>query len=331
LAALPAPRDAVRPSIGRRRLRGPLARIAQMLVTMLVASFVTFSLLYLTPGDPVDILLGNKAGDRAAVARLHHQYHLDVPFLQQYWHWLSGVLTGDFGTSFLFQESVGSLIASRLPTTLLLVAMGGTFVVVFGFVLGLLAARAGRAVDSGISLFLSVALATPSYVVAIALITVFSLYLHWFPVFGSGSGFFDRIHHLVLPAISLALAASAGMARVTRASILEEGTRDHVTTAVARGLEPREVLWRHVVRNALLPITTTAGVTVASLIAGTVIVEKAYGLDGVGSLLVLAITRKDYPVVLSVSFLVIVAFLVVNAVVDLLYTALDPRTRAARS
>jgi peptide/nickel transport system permease protein len=200
-------------------------------------------------------------------------------------------------------------------------------VLVLGFALGLLSARAGRTVDTGISVLLSVALATPTYVIAIVLITVFSLYLNWFPVFGSGEGLLGRLHHLTLPAVTLALSSSAAIARVTRAAVKDEERRDHVTTALARGLDTRTVLRRHVIRNALLPITTITGIVAAGLIAGTVIVENAFGLDGVGSLLVQAITRKDYAVVQSTSILVITAFLVVNALVDLLYGVIDPRTR----
>ncbi|MPY59521.1 ABC transporter permease [Streptomyces spongiae] len=298
-----------------------------MALTLLTASFLIFVALQLAPGNPVDIMLGAKAGDPEAVRRLNAQYHFDQPLLVQYGHWLTGLLHGDLGTSFVFRESVSSLIAARVPTSALLVAYGGVLVLVLGFAVGLVASRAGRTVDTGISVLLSVALATPTYVIAIVLITVFSLYLDWFPVFGSGDGLLGRLHHLTLPAVTLALSSSAAMARVTRAAVKDEEGRDHVTTAVARGLDRRTVLGRHVVRNALLPITTIAGIIGAGLIAGTVIVENAFGLDGVGSLLVQAITRKDYAVVQSTSVLIIAAFLLVNAFVDVLYGIIDPRTR----
>lgn len=325
------------PLVRPMRLRGlsvavaVLSRLGQMALTLLVASFLTFVFLQAAPGDPVEMMLGGKANDPDAVRRLNEQFGFDDPVLVQYWHWLTAFLHGDMGTSFLFRDDVSGLVTSRLATTVLLVAFGSTLVIVFGFALGLLAARSGRVVDTGVSVLLSVALATPSYVIAIVLITVFSLYLNWFPVFGSGAGLLDRLHHLTLPAITLALSSSAAMARVTRASIKEEGRRDHVTTAVARGLDRRTVLRRHVVRNALLPITTVAGILIAALVAGTVIVEQAFGLDGLGSLLVLAITRKDYAVVQSVSVLVIGAFLVANALVDLLYGVIDPRTRGGEA
>ncbi|MEP6842254.1 MAG: ABC transporter permease, partial [Pseudolysinimonas sp.] len=287
-----------------------------------------FALLRLAPGDPITMILGSQSSNHEAVKALRERYLLDQPLLVQYGHWLVNALQGNLGESYLFRDSVTTMVADRLPTTIFLVLYGSVLVVVFGFFLGLLAARSNRTVDTGISTFLAVALATPSYVIAIILITIFSLYLNWFPVLGSGDGFFDRLYHLTLPAITLALAASAAMARITRASIIDETGRDHVLTARARGFGSRQILWRHIVRNALLPVTTIAGITVASLVAGTFIVEKAFGLDGIGSLLVLAITRNDYPTVQSISFLVMLAFLVMNAIVDVLYTLLDPRTRA---
>lgn len=303
-------------------------RVAQIAITLLIASFLTFALLRMAPGDPITIILGSQSTNHEAVAVLRERYLLDEPLMTQYLHWLGGALRGDLGESYLFRDSVSSLIGARLPTTAFLVVYGGVLVILLGFFLGLWAARSRRAVDATVSAGLAVAMATPSYVMAIVLITVFSLYLNWFPVLGSGDGFLDRLHHLTLPAITLALASSAAMARITRASIIEEADSDHVLTARARGFSAREILWRHVVRNALLPVTTIAGITIASLVAGTVIVEKAFGLDGIGSLLVLAITRGDYPTVQGVSFLIIFAFLAVNAVVDVLYTFLDPRTRA---
>lgn len=307
-----------------------VSRVGQMLLTLLVASFLTFSFLRLAPGDPVSMLLGTRANDPEAVALLNAKYHFDDPFFVQYWRWITGVVHGDFGTSLLFKVDVTELIASRVPTTLLLLAYGSVLMLILGLTLGLVAARSRKIVDVGVSGFLAVGLATPSYVIAIVLITIFSLYLNWFPVFGSGDGFFDRLYHLTLPALTLALSSSAAIARVTRASIIEEGNKDHVATAEARGFSKRDILWRHIFRNALLPITTIAGLVVASLIAGTVIVERAFGLDGLGSLLVLSITRKDYTVVQAIAVLIVAAFLVINALVDALYSRIDPRTQRKR-
>lgn len=308
-------------------VRKILLRLGQAVLTLLIASFLTFAFLQVSPGDPVSIILGTRAGDQAAAARIRHAYYLDQPFLAQYWHWLSGALTGDLGNSYVYHGQVTSMIGARLVTTFSLVAFSSVLVVIIGVFLGLVAALSGRLVNGGVSVVVAVALATPPFVVAIILITIFSLNLDWFPVFGVGSGLVDRLRHLVLPAITLALIASAGLARVTRASIIEEGQKDHVTCAVARGLTSGEVLRRHVLRNALIPIVTTVGLMVAALIGATVIVEQAYGLNGIGTLLLLGVSRKDYPVVLAVTLIMIGAFLLVNAVVDALYLLIDPRTR----
>lgn len=304
------------------------SRLAQMLLTALAASAITFTALYFAPGNPLAVITGGTPTSPHAAAQLRAEYYLNHPFLAQYWHWLSGVLSGNFGTSFLYHVSVASLLTGRLPTTLLLVAMASVLIIGVGLTMGLLSAFAGRRSNVVINTLYAVSIATPTYVVAIILITIFSLYLNWFPVFGSGSGLIGRLHHLVLPAVTLALGSGGALARVTRASVLEEASREHAMTAVARGMTPAQVLWRHVVRNALLPVTTGAGLIVAALVGGDVIVEQAYGLNGLGSLLVLAIERKDYPVVLGVVFVIVAAFLLINAVIDVLYVLIDPRTRA---
>jgi peptide/nickel transport system permease protein len=323
-----APRLTI-PGAGLVRASAQLgSRLAQMLLTALAASAITFTALYFAPGDPLAVITGGTPTSAQAARQLRAEYYLNHPFLAQYWHWLSGALSGHFGTSFLYHVSVASLLTGRLPTTLLLVAMAGVLIIGLGLTMGLLSSFAGRRSNVVINTLYAIGIATPTYVIAIILITIFSLYLNWFPVFGSGSGFVGRLHHLVLPAVTLALGSGGALARVTRASVLEEASREHTITAVARGMTPTEVLWRHIVRNALLPVTTGAGLIVAALVGGDVIVEQAYGLNGLGSLLVLAIERKDYPVVLGVVFVIVAAFLLINALIDMLYVLIDPRTRA---
>lgn len=303
------------------------SRLMQMLLTALAASAITFTALYFAPGNPLAVITGGTPTSPHAAARLRAEYYLNHSFLAQYWHWLSGVLAGHFGTSFLYHVSVASLLTGRMPTTLLLVGMAGVLIIGIGLTMGLLSTFAGRRSNVVINALYAVGIATPTYVTAIVLITIFSLYLNWFPVFGSGSGLVGRLHHLVLPAVTLALGSGGALARVTRAAVLEEASREHATTAVARGMTPWQVLWRHIVRNALLPVTTGGGLIVAALIGGDVIVEQAYGLNGLGSLLVLAIERKDYPVVLGVVVVIVAAFLLINALIDVLYVLIDPRTR----
>jgi peptide/nickel transport system permease protein len=237
---------------------------------------------------------------------------------------------GDFGKSIIFRQDVGPLISARIETTLLLVLMSAVVIIVVGVTLGAIAALRGGRTDTAILLGGSVGIAVPSFVAAIVLISVFAVPLGWFPVFGAGSGLADRLYHLVLPAIALALSSTAFVARVTRTTMRAELAREHVETARTRGIPERLVVRRHVFRNALIPITTVGGLTVASLIAGSVVVEQAFGLNGLGQFLIQSVNAKDFAVVQAISLILVVAFVVVNTAVDVTYTLIDPRVATER-
>jgi peptide/nickel transport system permease protein len=206
--------------------------------------------------------------------------------------------------------------------------MASALIVGGGVTLGLVAGIRGGLLDKGVLLATVIGQAVPSFVAAMVLIWLFAVQLGWFPAIGSGSGLGGRLQHLVLPSIALALAQLAYVARITRAATRQELGREHIETARARGLAPSQITRRHVVRNAMIPIVTVSGLTVAGLLATTVVVERAFNLDGVGSLLVEAVVRKDFAVTQAVSLVLVTAFVVVNALVDLLYGVLDPRVRA---
>jgi peptide/nickel transport system permease protein len=305
------------------------SKLFGMLATILVASFIIYASLYLTPGNPVVSLVGPKAPPEVVTA-VEAKYHLNDPFIVAYWHWLTGVLGGDFGTSFVHHQPVSSLLAPRLGTTALLVAMAALWTVLAGVTMGLLAGLKGGRIDFGLTTLATIGIAIPSFVAAVVFITIFSVELGWFPVFGAGSGSFDRLYHLFLPSIALAISSAAYVSRITRASIIDEKTREHVEMARGRGLSERAVIRRHVLRNAMIPITTVVGISIAGLIAATVIVEVAFGLGGLGSLLVGSVQQKDFAVVQAISLILVVAFIVVNAAVDLLYALIDPRISARR-
>lgn len=300
-------------------------RLAGAVVTLALTSFLVFGAVYLAPGSPIAFLVGRHSMTPEQIAEIRAQYGLDEPLLTRYWHWLTGVLHGDFGQSILFDQSVTSLIGPRIGTTVLLIAYAAILSVTLGIALGLAAALRGRIVDRLVMVATSIGLAVPSFVAAIVLLYVFVVQLRWFPSFGSGSGLADRLWHLTLPAVSLALGVLALLARFTRTAVREEREREHVQTAIARGLPPRIVVRRHVLRNALVPVTTAAGVAVASMIVGVAVVEKAFALDGLGAYLIEALGANDFPVVQAIALLMAVAFIVVNTVVDLLYVAIDPR------
>ena len=307
--------------------RSLVRRLAGLLLTLVASSFLVFSSLYLAPGDPVATLSGGRTLPPEAVQALRHQYHLDDPFLARYLAWLGDLVRGDPGQSLAFGTGVGDLIGSRAATTALLVAMASVLIVGGGVGLGLVAGIRGGLLDRGVLLATVIGQAVPSFVAAIALIWVFAVQLGWFPAIGAGTGLGDRVRHLILPAIAVALAQFAYVARITRAATRQELRREHVETARARGLTPSQIVRRHVVRNAMVPIVTVSGLTVAGLLTTTVVVERAFNLDGVGSLLVEAVIRKDFAVVQAVSLLLVAAFILVNTLVDVAHGALDPRMR----
>lgn len=304
-----------------------LRRLLMSLISLLIASFVIYAAMYLAPGNPVTLLGGGHALPQSSIRILDARYHLNQPLLTQYWDWLSNVFHGDLGVSIVQHASVASLIGPRLGVTAELVLYAGILVVVVGIPLGLVGGL-WRGLPDTITLTISTVLvAAPSFVVALLLISVFSIGLGWFPALGDGIGFFDQLQHLTLPAIALAASSLALVSRVTRASVREEMAGNHVQTAVSRAIPRSQVLRRHVMRNAAIPITTVVGVTVASLIATAAIVEQAFALNGVGAELITSADSKDFAVVQAISLILITAFIATNAFVDILYAALDPRVK----
>ena len=309
-----------------RRVAG---KLAGLVLTLFLASLLVFFSRFLVPGDPVSFLLRGRKPSDEAVAQVTAQYGLDLPPWQQYLRWVGGMLHGDFGRSLQYRQDVTVVLGERLPVTLTLVAMAGTIIAIVGLVLGAIAAlHRGTAVDRAILIGLTVLGAIPSFVGSIVLIAIFAVQLGWFPTFGSGEGVADRLYHLVLPSIALALVFIVLVGKVTRSAMVEQLTREHVEVATSRGLGRGTVVRRHVLRNALGPILTVSGVLVAGLIVASSIVEAAFGIAGVGSLLVQSVDRLDFPVVQAIVLLVVTAFVLMNALVDILEPRIDPRSAA---
>lgn len=302
-------------------------KLAAMVVTLAVSSVIIFAALYAAPGDPLAFLLGNRTISPDAEQALRNQFYLNDPAFERFFRWLGGLLSGGLGQSIIHQQSVASLLAPRVVTTLLLTGYAALIIVVFGVGLGLLAALRRGATDTALLLITSVFMAVPSFVAAIVFISVFAVQLGWFPVFGPGSGFIDEVYHLTMPAIALALASTAYVARVARTALREEMDREHVQTAIGRGIPYWTVMRRHVLRNGLLPITTVCAVTIIGLISGSVVVEQAFGLDGIGSLLVQSVQTHDFSVVQSICLIYVTVVVLISSLVDLSYPMLDPRVR----
>jgi peptide/nickel transport system permease protein len=304
-------------------------RLVRLFAVLLFASMLVFAAVYLAPGSPISALSGGRALTADQIAQLTQQYHLDDPIWERYWHWLSGVLHGDFGVSLINQESVSSLISTRAGTTALLVLYASVLIVVIGTTLGVLSALRGGFVDLTVISLTGAMAAIPSFVAAAVLVALFAVNREWFPVFGDGAGegLGSRLWHLTLPAIALAIAAMGLVARIARSSVIEEQDRPHVDIARSRGLPSAQILRHHILRNAMVPITTVVGITVAGLIAGSVVVEEAFSLNGIGTLLIQSISDHDLAVVQAVTLLLVAAFIIVNTLVDLLHPLLDPRIR----
>ncbi|MEU4226329.1 ABC transporter permease [Nonomuraea sp. NPDC026600] len=307
-----------------------MRRAIMLAATLLVSSFVVFAGLSVAPGNPLATLSGGRSLPPESVAVLVQRYHLDEPFLVQYVTWLGNAVRGDLGVSITLRQDVSELIGSRSGTTIALILYAALIVLLAGVSLGLLAALRPGIVDSLVVMSTAVVVAVPPFVAAIVLIGIFAVNLRWLPALGNGSGLWDGIRHLTLPAFALAAASTAAVARVTRTTVRAELGREHVQTAVSRGIPYGAVVRRHALRNAAVPISTLAGMTVASMIALAAVVERAFSLNGLGSYLVSAALSKDFAVVQGISLVLVTSFVLVNTLVDVVAAMLDPRIKLGR-
>lgn len=305
-------------------------RLFATIVVMAVVAFVVFLLLYLTPGDPAAIL----AGDAATVddiARVREKLGLNDPFLERFGQWLWRLLHGDLGISIFTNLPVTHLIGQRVEPTLSLMACTLVISVLVAVPLGMVAAaRAGTWVDRLVMAFSVGGFSVPVFVLAYALILLFSIELEWLPVQGYRpirDGIWEWARHLVLPSITLGTVYIALIARMTRAAMLDVLAQDYVRTAQAKGLTPSAVLIRHALKNAAIPIATVIGIGIALLIGGAIVTETVFALPGIGRLTVDAILRRDYPVIQGVVLIFSAAYVLVNLAVDLSYMFFDPRIR----
>jgi len=297
---------------------------------MTVVAVVVFMLLRLTTGDPAAIIAGDNATSQD-VAAIRSKLGLDRPIVQQFVIWVGSVLRGDLGESFFFKKQVSELIAERVEPTLALATCTLLLAVTLAVPLGVLAAwRRGTWIDRGVMGLSVLGFSVPVFVIGYVLIYLVAIQLGWLPVQGYqrlADGFAGFIQRLILPSIALAIIYVALIARITRTSVLEVLNADHVRTARAKGLGDLTVLFRHVLRNAAVPIVTVIGLGVALLIGGVVVTESVFSIPGLGRLTVDAVLARDYPTVQAVILLFSVVYVLINLVVDLSYTFLDPRIR----
>jgi ABC-type dipeptide/oligopeptide/nickel transport system permease component len=280
-------------------------------------------MLHLVPGDPVKMMLGEFQTSPEQIAKLQSQLHLDEPLPQQFGRYVWNALHGDLGTSIRSNKPVTQEIMDNLPATLELALAGLLIAGVLGISLGVLAAiKQYSWVDAGSMLIALIGVSMPSFWLGLLFIFALSLKVHLFPATGGGD-----LKHLVLPAVTLGLGASAIIARLTRSSMLEVMRHEYVTTARAKGIRESRVIIRHALKNALIPVVTIFGLQFGQLLAGTVVIETVFGRPGIGRLIVDAILNKDFPLVQGIVLVVAISYVVVNLIVDLLYAFLDPRIR----
>ena len=307
-----------------------LKRFTTFVITLLAASVLIFAALGILPGNAAEVRLGESATPEA-VKELSRKLGLDRPALERYTHWVGGMLRGDLGLSVSYDTPVSELIAERLAVTAPLAVMAMTLTTVLALALGLYAAsRHNQLGDVGVMTASQIGIAVPNFWFAILLILLFAVKLQWFSA-GGFPGWDDdpwqACKALILPAVSLAVVQAAILARITRSAVLDVLREDFVRTARAKGLSQRAVLWRHVLRNALVPVLTVMGLQFANLVAGTIVVENVFSLPGLGRLVFQAISNRDVLLVQGIVMLLAATVIVINFVVDVLYAVIDPRLK----
>ncbi|MCR9124874.1 MAG: ABC transporter permease [Rhodobacteraceae bacterium] len=308
-----------------------LRRLVSLAVSLVVASMAIFMVVEVAPGDPASFMLGVNA-QPDTVAALRAELGLDVPQWERYLAWVSGMLTGDFGTSYTYRTPVSQMIADRLWVSLPLALYALVLSTAIAFPAGIYAAaRRGRAGDVAVMGATQLGVAVPNFWFAMMMVVIFAINLRWFNA-GGFAGWDDGpwvgLHSLTLPAVSLALPQAAILARVMRSSLLDILGEDFMRSARAKGLSRRQALWRHALRNAMIPVLTIIGLQFSFLLAGSIIIEQVFYLPGLGRLVFQAISARDLIVVESVVMLLVFAVIMVNFLVDLAYAAVDPRLRS---
>lgn len=298
-------------------------RLLLLIPVMLGVSFLVFTIMFFTPGDPAKILLGERAPE-AEVQALRTQMGLDDPFFVQYGRFIFNALRGDLGRSLTTRRPAALELFARFPATMQLAAMGVLVAVLIGIPIGIVSATRQYSVFDGASMVLAlIGVSMPNFWQGIMMVLLFSIVLRWFP--SSGYGTFA---HLIMPSLTIGTSSAATITRMTRSSMLEVVRQDYIRTARAKGLSERVVITRHALKNALIPIVTVIGLQFGYLLGGAVLTETIFSWPGVGRLMVDAIRQRDYPVVQGGVLLLALTFSVVNLLVDVLYAYIDPRIKA---
>ena len=306
-----------------------VGRLLQMIPVIIGVSLIAFVSIHFVPGDPVEIMMHGRATPEA-LAAAHAKLGLDQPVLVQYWHFIVNAVQGDLGTSIIQNASVSKIVGERMLPTIYLLVTSAFLAVVIAVPLSVIAARrADQAADHAIRLVGIIGFAMPSFWIGILLMLLFGITLDWFPISGYGRDFIDRLHHLFLPSLTIAIFLAPILIQSLRTAMLDVMTAEYIEVARAKGLGPWRILVKHALRNALIPVTTILAVNIGWLLSGAVIVEYLFSVPGLGSLLVRAVGYRDYPVIQGLSLVFAVLVLAVNLLADLSYMLIDRRVLKA--
>ena len=307
-----------------------LKRLFLLIVTVLLVTILAFVAFSIIPGDPTDSILGLNATEEQ-IAALRAELGLDLPIHVRYWNWISAFVTGDFGESYNFDMPVADLIAPKVGVTLTLAAMAFALIVVISLPLGVLAAQhEGGWLDKVLTVLNQITMSIPNFVVGIVLMLIFGYILSWFAPGGftyPSEGVGAYLWFMLFPALAVALPKSAMTVKMLRGSVLSEVSSDYIRTARSKGNTKSSILWRHVLRNAMIPVVTFLATTIAEIVAGSIVVEQVFAIPGMGSLLIASIGNKDYPVVQAIIVIIAVVVVLCNFLADVLYRVMDPRIK----
>lgn len=310
-----------------------LKRMFSLIPVLFVVSVVIFMIIHLTPGDPASVILGEGATEQE-IAALREQLGLNLPVYEQYMHWITGVFQGDLGDSYFMEEPVTRAIIEHLKPTISLALLAEIVALLIAIPIGIAAAkRRGSITDQslmGLSLF---GMSVPSFLLGLFLILSFGVGLRWLPVAGYeplSAGLWNHLQYLIMPAIALGTMQAALITRMTRSSMLEVLNTNFIKAARSKGVKERNVVYKHALRNAFLPILTVIGQTFGTLVAGAVVTETIFNIPGIGQLIINSVERRDFAVIQGVVLFVTVAYVFINLLIDLLYGVIDPRVRLER-
>ena len=301
-----------------------IKRLLYMIPVLLGVAFLVFAILSLTPGDPGTIILGITAKPES-IASLNHEFGYDQPFLIRFFNYIGGIIFHfDLGTSYQTRQPVVNDIIARFPNTLLLAILSMAVSSIIGISLGIFSAVRQYSVVDHICVVVALVFASiPGFWLGLMLLLLFSLKLGWLPSFGASS-----LKHFILPTLTVSLTSAAGLLRLTRSAMLETIRQEYIRTAKAKGASNRRIIWKHALRNALLPVVTTLGTSFGASLGGAIIAETVFAMPGMGTLITTAIRQKDIPVVMGATLFLAVLFSLVILIVDILYAFIDPRIKA---